>query len=32
LEVYSSAEWIVFPWENGDHAAVDERRYRQERS
>ena len=32
LEVYSSAEWIVFPWENGERAMVDERRYRQRRS
>ena len=32
LEVYSSAEWIVFPWENAERAVVDERRYRQERS
>jgi hypoxanthine phosphoribosyltransferase len=31
VEVYSSAEWIVFPWENGERAAVDERRYRQQR-
>jgi len=32
VEVYSSAEWIVFPWENGERAMVDERRYRQQRS
>jgi hypoxanthine phosphoribosyltransferase len=31
LEVYSSAEWIVFPWENAERAVVDERRYRQKR-
>ena len=31
LEVYSSAEWIVFPWENAERAAVDESRYRQKR-
>jgi xanthine phosphoribosyltransferase len=31
VEVYSSAEWIVFPWENGERAEVDESRYRQER-
>jgi len=32
VEVYASAEWIVFPWENGERAMVDERRYRQQRS
>jgi hypoxanthine phosphoribosyltransferase len=31
VEVTSSAEWIVFPWENAERAAADERRYRQER-
>jgi len=31
LEVYSSAEWIVFPWENSVRAVVDEQRYRQQR-
>jgi hypothetical protein len=32
VEVHPSAEWIVFPWENAERAAVDERRYRQQRS
>jgi hypoxanthine phosphoribosyltransferase len=32
VEVTSSAEWIVFPWENSAGAAADERRYRAERS
>jgi len=32
VEVYSSAEWIVFPWENAERAVVDERCYRQQRS
>jgi hypoxanthine phosphoribosyltransferase len=31
LEVYPSAEWIVFPWENAERAVVDESRYRQKR-
>jgi xanthine phosphoribosyltransferase len=31
LEVYSSAEWIVFPWENAERAVVDEQRYHQQR-
>jgi hypoxanthine phosphoribosyltransferase len=31
VEVYSSAEWIVFPWENAERAVVDEQRYRQKR-
>jgi len=30
VEVDPSPEWIVFPWENAERAAVDERRYRQE--
>jgi hypoxanthine phosphoribosyltransferase len=29
VEVTSSAEWLVFPWENPTQAAADERRYRQ---
>jgi hypoxanthine phosphoribosyltransferase len=32
VEVTSSAEWIVFPWENAARAEADERRYRAERS
>lgn len=32
VEVASSAEWIVFPWENSARAEADERRYRAERS
>ena len=32
VEVTSSAEWIVFPWENSARAEADERRYRAERS
>ena len=32
IEVTSSAEWIVFPWENAARAEADERRYRAERS
>jgi hypoxanthine phosphoribosyltransferase len=31
VEVNPSPEWIVFPWENTERAAADERRYRQER-
>jgi xanthine phosphoribosyltransferase len=31
VEVTSSAEWIVFPWELAERAVADERRYRQER-
>jgi hypoxanthine phosphoribosyltransferase len=32
VEVTSSTEWIVFPWENAERATADERRYRAERS
>ncbi len=32
VEVASSAEWIVFPWENSARAEADERRYRAEHS
>jgi hypoxanthine phosphoribosyltransferase len=32
IEVTSSAEWIVFPWENDARVEADERRYRAERS
>jgi len=32
VEVTSSAEWIVFPWESSERARADERRYRAERS
>jgi hypoxanthine phosphoribosyltransferase len=32
VEVTTSAEWIVFPWENDAWAEADERRYRAERS
>jgi hypoxanthine phosphoribosyltransferase len=32
VEVTSSAEWIVFPWENSARAMADERRYRAARS
>jgi len=32
VEVDPSPEWIVFPWENAERAAADERRYRLERS
>ena len=32
VEVTTSAEWIVFPWENAARAEADERRYRAERS
>jgi hypoxanthine phosphoribosyltransferase len=32
VEVYPSPQWIVFPWENAERAAADERRYRLERS
>jgi hypoxanthine phosphoribosyltransferase len=31
VEVSPKAEWIVFPWENAERAAADERRYRTER-
>jgi hypoxanthine phosphoribosyltransferase len=31
VEVDPSPEWIVFPWENAERAAVDEGRYRQKR-
>jgi len=32
VEVDPSPDWIVFPWENAERAAADERRYRRERS
>ena len=32
VEVDPSPDWIVFPWENAERAAADERRYRLERS
>jgi hypoxanthine phosphoribosyltransferase len=32
VEVTSSAEWIVFPWESAERAAADERSYRAERA
>ena len=31
VEVTSSQEWIVFPWESADRATADERSYRAER-
>ena len=31
VQVDPSPEWIVFPWENAERAAVDEGRYRQKR-
>jgi hypoxanthine phosphoribosyltransferase len=31
VEVTSSAEWIVFPWESAERAEADERSYRAER-
>ena len=31
VEVTSSAEWILFPWESAERAEADERRYRAER-
>ena len=32
VAVIPSAEWILFPWENAERAAADERHYRRERS
>jgi hypoxanthine phosphoribosyltransferase len=31
VEVTSSAEWIVFPWESAERAEADEQSYRVER-